>query len=73
VPRLWRSGMLRNRVPALPGWADVWRGGPTGLGTCCSFFFGLSKALSGWVGCGRPKQAAEKVCTGQERNTSGAS
>jgi hypothetical protein len=25
-------GLLRNRVPALPGWADVWRAGPTGLG-----------------------------------------
>ena len=24
MPRLWRSGMLRNLVPALPGWADVW-------------------------------------------------
>jgi hypothetical protein len=32
VPRLWRSGMFRNRVPALPGWADVWRTGPMGLG-----------------------------------------
>jgi|ERR1700678_2663702 hypothetical protein len=32
VPRLQRSTILAIRLPALPGWADVWRGGPPGLG-----------------------------------------
>jgi hypothetical protein len=41
VPRLWRSGMLRNRVPALPGWADL-AGRPYGPG---DLLFGLRQTL----------------------------
>ena len=30
VPRLRRSAIVAMDVPALPGWADVWRAGPFG-------------------------------------------
>jgi hypothetical protein len=32
--------MLRYRVPTLPGWADVWRAGPTGLELAVLSFLG---------------------------------
>jgi hypothetical protein len=40
VPRLQRSTILAIRLPALPGWADVWRGGPPGLGSRWVLFCG---------------------------------
>jgi hypothetical protein len=35
VPHLRRSAMFRTCVPALPGWAYVWRVGPPGLESGC--------------------------------------
>jgi hypothetical protein len=35
------SSSAARQVIRVPGWADVWGTGPTGLGTCYFFVFGI--------------------------------
>jgi hypothetical protein len=49
VPHLRRSAMFRNCVPALPGWADVWRVGPPGLESGCERKGDASIKSSRWA------------------------